>query len=127
MLRYEKIFGNNFISTGGISTTKQFVQRYLNLKPGQTVLDVGCGIGGSAFHMAQNYGVNVLGIDLSENMLNIAKERLITERSKFPDNVKVSFELSDATKRNFPENSFDVIYSRDCILHIYDKLALFKV
>merc|ERR1719356_985021 len=78
VLRYEKIFGRHFISTGGITTTKEFVTK-LNLQKGQKVLDVGCGIGGSAFYMAQNYGVNVLGIDLSDNMLNIAKERLKEE------------------------------------------------
>lgn len=39
---------------------------------------------------------------------------------------QVQFEVADATKRTFPEASFDVIYSRDTILHIEDKLALFK-
>lgn len=39
---------------------------------------------------------------------------------------QVQFEVADATKRTFPEDSFDVIYSRDTILHIDDKLALFK-
>lgn len=39
---------------------------------------------------------------------------------------QVQFEVADATKRTFPEGSFDVIYSRDTILHIDDKLALFK-
>ena len=38
----------------------------------------------------------------------------------------MKFELCDATKKVFADNSFDVIYSRDCILHIYDKLSLFK-
>uniref|UniRef100_A0A4W5MBL4 phosphoethanolamine N-methyltransferase n=1 Tax=Hucho hucho TaxID=62062 RepID=A0A4W5MBL4_9TELE len=38
----------------------------------------------------------------------------------------VHFEVADATKREFPEASFDVVYSRDTILHIDDKLALFK-
>ena len=38
----------------------------------------------------------------------------------------MQFEVADATKRTFPEGSFDVIYSRDTILHIDDKLALFK-
>ena len=41
VLRYEKIFGKHFISTGGINTTRKFVDK-LNLKKGQNVLDVGC-------------------------------------------------------------------------------------
>lgn len=40
--------------------------------------------------------------------------------------LQVHFEVADATKREFPEGSFDVVYSRDTILHIDDKLALFK-
>ena len=38
------------------------------------VLDIGCGTGGSAFYMAKNYGVEVLGVDLSQNMLDIAND-----------------------------------------------------
>ena len=37
------------------------------------VLDIGCGTGGSAFYMAEKYGVHVLGVDLSQNMLDIGK------------------------------------------------------
>ncbi|XP_034086681.1 phosphoethanolamine N-methyltransferase 3-like isoform X1 [Gymnodraco acuticeps] len=120
ILRYEKMFGAGYVSTGGPSTTKEFVD-LLNLKPGQKVLDVGCGIGGGDFYMAKNFGVEVLGLDLSDNMVDTAIERAVTE--KLPS---VQFEVADATKRSFPDASFDVIYSRDTILHIDDKLTLFK-
>nr|XP_046262807.1 phosphoethanolamine methyltransferase isoform X1 [Scatophagus argus] len=120
ILRYEKMFGAGYVSTGGFNTTKEFVD-LLNLKPGQKVLDVGCGIGGGDFYMAKTFGVQVHGLDLSDNMVNIAMERAISE--KLPS---VQFEVADATKRTFPEGSFDVIYSRDTILHIDDKLSLFK-
>ncbi|KAL2077281.1 hypothetical protein ACEWY4_026785 [Coilia grayii] len=120
ILRYEKMFGAGYVSTGGPSTTKEFVD-LLNLTPGQKVLDVGCGIGGGDFYMAKNFGVEVLGMDLSANMVEIACERAAKE--KLP---QVSFEVADATKRVFPEGTFDVVYSRDTILHIGDKLELFK-
>ncbi|KAJ3587507.1 hypothetical protein NHX12_011104 [Muraenolepis orangiensis] len=120
ILRYEKMFGAGYVSTGGLSTTKEFVD-LLNLKPGQKVLDVGCGIGGGNFYMAKTFGVEVLGLDLSENMVEIAMERAIDEQLPM-----VHFEVADATRRSFEEESFDIIYSRDTILHIDDKLALFK-
>ncbi|XP_067103955.1 phosphoethanolamine methyltransferase isoform X1 [Osmerus mordax] len=120
ILRYEKMFGAGYVSTGGPSTTKEFVD-LLNLKPGQKVLDIGCGIGGGNFYMAKNFGVEVLGIDLSANMVDIAVERAAAEKIS-----SVDFEVADATKRSFPEGSFDVVYSRDTILHIDNKLALFK-
>ena len=40
--------------------------------------------------------------------------------------MQVQLEISDATKREFEEEAFDVIYSRDTILHIKDKKALFS-
>jgi len=124
VLRYERIFGKNFVSTGGVDTTKEFCQ-LLNLQKGNKVLDVGCGIGGSAFFMAKSYGVDVHGIDLSKNMISIAREKL--ENEEVPNGVTVDFEICDATTKIFPKETFDVIYSRDTILHISDKVALFKL
>ncbi|KAI8528614.1 hypothetical protein RHMOL_Rhmol12G0161400 [Rhododendron molle] len=119
ILRYERVFGQGFVSTGGMETTKEFVAK-LDLKPGQKVLDVGCGIGGGDFYMAESFDVHVVGIDLSINMVSFALERAIGL------NCSVEFEVSDCTKKTYPDNSFDVIYSRDTILHIQDKPALFK-
>ncbi|XP_073676428.1 phosphoethanolamine methyltransferase isoform X3 [Garra rufa] len=120
ILRYEKMFGSGYVSTGGISTTKEFVDM-LNLTAGQKVLDVGCGIGGGDFYMAKTFGVDVLGMDLSSNMVEIAMERAVMEKVPL-----VQFEVSDATKRRFPDATFDVVYSRDTILHIRDKVDLFR-
>ncbi|KAL8246039.1 hypothetical protein R6Q59_007255 [Mikania micrantha] len=119
ILRYERVFGPGFVSTGGIDTTKEFVAM-LDLKPGQKVLDVGCGIGGGDFYMAENFDVDVVGIDLSVNMISFALERAIGLK------CSVEFEVADCTKKSYPDNTFDVIYSRDTILHIQDKPALFK-
>ncbi|CAI9773704.1 unnamed protein product [Fraxinus pennsylvanica] len=119
ILRYERVFGRGFVSTGGIDTTREFVTK-LDLKPGQKVLDVGCGIGGGDFYMAEEYGVHVIGIDLSINMISFALERAIGLK------CAVEFEVADCTKKTYPDATFDVIYSRDTILHIQDKPALFK-
>ncbi|XP_039257506.2 uncharacterized protein LOC120334118 [Styela clava] len=119
ILRYEEIFGRDYISTGGHSTTQEFCGS-LGLTKGQKVLDVGCGIGGSAFHMGREFGAEVIGIDLSSNMIGIAIER--QREYQIP---KVYFEVADATKIQYPEDAFDVIYSRDTILHIKHKDQLF--
>ena len=54
-------------------------------------------------------------------MVGIAWDRSIN----FKD-LKVRFEIGDVTKHEFPVEYFDVIYSRDTILHINDKKALFQ-
>lgn len=126
ILRYEKIFGPGYVSTGGKDTTENFVAK-LKLQEGEKVLDVGCGIGGGDFYMAKQFGVSVYGIDLSSNMVSIAMERqlkILTDGDR--SSARVVFEISDATEREFKANSFNAIYSRDTILHIQDKGALFN-
>lgn len=118
-VRAEKIFGQGYVSTGGQTTTTEFVEK-LNLQKGERVLDVGCGIGGGDFYMARQFGVSVVGIDLSTNMVHRALETSMGDAT-----TDVEFEICDATVRDFPAESFDVVYSRDTILHIADKKALF--
>lgn len=124
ILKYERIFGHNWVSTGGEKTTKEFCER-LNLKPGQTVLDVGCGTGGSAFYMAEKYGVTVRAVDLASHMISIANDRLARTGKSVQE--RVTFAIEDITKSSYPDNSFDVIYSRDTILHIPNKEELFQM
>jgi phosphoethanolamine N-methyltransferase len=52
VLTYEKIFGDGFVSTGGLTTTSRFLEQYLKPTAGQRLLDVGCGIGGGDFYVA---------------------------------------------------------------------------
>lgn len=70
---------------------------------GKRVLDVGCGFGWHDLYAAQHHAKSVLGIDISENMLQVAREK------NHYDNVhyqKMAMEEID-----FPQNSFDVVIS----------------
>jgi phosphoethanolamine N-methyltransferase len=73
--------------------------------------------------MANIYGVEIFGIDLSINMINIANEL----RESQPPGVKhrVQFHVEDATTMDYPQVFYDTVYSRDTILHIEDKKSLF--
>jgi phosphoethanolamine N-methyltransferase len=119
--KYEAIFGRNFVSTGGLKSTRE-IAASLGLKPGMRVLDVGSGLGGSAFHMAQEYGVSVDGLDLSHNMLSLAQERL----QELNLGAQVKFEYGDILDST-ADSVYDVVYSRDAFLHIQDKARLFQV
>src|SRR3954471_14835135 len=121
ILRYEKIFGDGYVSTGGPETTAYLCSKLGEaLRPGVRVLDVGSGIGGAAFHLARTFGARVTGIDLAPEMVGIARER--AERS--PDAGAVTFLLGDILEVPAGE-TFDVLWSRDALMHLPDKPRLF--
>ncbi len=121
ILRYEMIFGEGYISTGGAATTDVLcAQLGPALRPGARVLDVGSGIGGAAFHLAQTYGARVTGIDLAEEMVAIALDRA----AQLAVSESVKFLLGDVLETSFAE-PFDIIWSRDAFMHIPDKARLF--
>lgn len=53
-----------------------YICRKLRLRPGQRLLDVGCGWGGLVIHAAERYGVDATGITLSEPQASLANERI---------------------------------------------------
>ena len=70
------------------------------------VLDVGCGIGGSTRHIARRFGCKGTGITLSPVQVGIANAR--TQKAGLQG---VSFQVADALKMPFQDNSFDLVWS----------------
>ena len=66
---------------------KAHIAAKLDLKPGQRVLDIGCGWGGMALYLHKVAGVEVLGITLSKEQLKVARQRAkdggVSDRVKF--------------------------------------------
>ncbi len=90
-----------------------YLCRKLRLKPGQTLLDIGCGWGALAIHAAHHYGVNVHGITLSEAQQRIAIERV--KSAGLEDKVRI--ELLDY--RDLPEQaSYDRVVSVGMFEHV---------
>jgi phosphoethanolamine N-methyltransferase len=120
ILQYESIYGEDFVSPGGREVAVELIET-MALAPGSRVLDVGCGLGGSAFLMARDFGLQVDGIDLSRNMLALAERKLVA--NGLSDRVRLHWgdclELDSA-------DQYDAIYSRDVFLHIADKTLLFE-
>jgi len=65
----------------------EMVCRKLRLKPGETMLDLGCGWGGLLIYAAQNYGIAGYGVTLAEEQARYAQEKI--KRLGLQDRVKV--------------------------------------
>jgi cyclopropane-fatty-acyl-phospholipid synthase len=90
---------------------KAHIAAKLALEPGQHVLDIGCGWGGTALYLNRVAGVRVTGVTLSEEQLKIARER--AEAAGVADQVK--FELIDY---RHVEEQFDRIVSIGMFEHV---------
>ncbi|MDO9495399.1 MAG: cyclopropane-fatty-acyl-phospholipid synthase family protein, partial [Nocardioides sp.] len=88
------------------------VARKLDLKPGQRLLDVGCGWGGMVLHAAKEYGVRVLGVTLSQQQASWGKEAI--DREGLGDVA----EIRHLDYRDVFETGFDAISSIGLTEHI---------
>jgi SAM-dependent methyltransferase len=89
-------------------------------KPGERVIDVGCGCGATTIDFATRVspGGEVLGLDISEPMLARARERA-------PKHLPIRFELADATVYDFEPEAADLAASRFGVMFFADPARSF--
>jgi cyclopropane-fatty-acyl-phospholipid synthase len=88
------------------------VCRKLGLRPGMRLLDVGCGWGGMVRHAAEHYGVHALGVTLSREQAQWAKEAI--DRDRLGDLA----EVRHSDYRDVLESGFDAVSSIGLTEHI---------
>lgn len=84
----------------------------LALEPGERLLDVGCGWGALALHAAQEYGVSVLGITLSQEQAALARERVA--EAGLEDRIEIRI----ADYRELADTGFDAVSSVGMVEHV---------
>lgn len=91
-----------------------------NARPGEQILDIGCGSGTSTFPLAEQVGPDgyVLGVDISEQLVEIA-------RAAAPAGAPVEFRCADAATAPLPAGSFDLLFSRFGVMFFDDPVAAF--
>lgn len=89
----------------------EHIANKLLLQPGQNVLDIGCGWGSMALHLAKNRGVRVTGITLSKEQLRVARQR--ADERGLAD--RVQFELCDYREH---QGRYDRIVSIGMFEHV---------
>jgi len=95
-----------------------YICRKLRLKPGEKLLDIGCGWGALVIHAAKHYGVEAIGITLSKNQYEYANEWI--KREGLQDRAKV--ELLDYREVKAPEGGFDKLVSVGMFEHVGEEM-----
>ncbi len=121
IIEFEAIFGIGFMSAGGPEEVAKIVEN-VNLV-GKEVLDIGVGIGGPAILLVEKHGAaRVTGIDIEDPVLKKATQTAITRGLQ----DRVILKRVEPGPLPFDDDSFDVVFSKDSIIHIRDKGALFR-
>jgi phosphoethanolamine N-methyltransferase len=115
----EVVWGEGWLSPGGPEEVGRVLDG-LDLKD-KSILDIGCGVGGVDFLLVEQYGAaHVLGIDVEDTVLITARTRAETKGL----GSRTGFVKVWPGPLPFAPRSFDVVFSKDAIVHIPDKQAL---
>jgi ubiquinone/menaquinone biosynthesis C-methylase UbiE len=106
---------------GGIESTRELAAP-MQLRPGLRLLDVGSGIGGPARYFAAEHGCKVVGIDLTEEFVEVATS--LTRLVKLEQSAE--FRVASATQVPFEREMFDRAYMIHVGMNIAGKAGVFR-
>ncbi len=89
----------------------------LAIKPGDRLLDIGCGVGEPAIRLATAHDLEVVGISISERQVQRANDRAAA--AGLAD--RLSFQHGDAMDLPFPDESFDIVWALESLHHMPDR------
>lgn len=117
----EAVWGAGHLSPGGNEEVRRIVEG-LDFE-GKDILDLGCGLGGNAIFLARTYSLNrITGFDIEQPVIDVAN--CLVKEAELSD--RVSFMLGSPGPLPFKNDSFDVVFSKDSMIHIEDKDAIFS-
>lgn len=115
----ERMYSADYLSIGGTASTDELADR-AQISASSRVLDVGCGVGGPALHLAERHGCRVTGLDLVETSIDQAIERAADRGLS----SLVDFRVGDAADMPFGDGDFTTVWGQDAWCHVPNKDAL---
>ena len=117
----EVLWGEGYLSPGGSAEVDRVLDG-LDLS-GLTVLDFGCGAGGISLHIAKTYEpAEVVGYDVEQPVVDRARAAAVAEGLS----SRVRFIASPPGPLPFDDGEFDLVFSKDAMIHVADKEWLFS-
>ena len=118
--RLHTIWGDGFLSPGGPEEVSEIIRN--EDLTGKEILDIGFGTGGPGIHIAKTtQAAKIVGIDVESQLLEEAARR--AERAGVRD--RMEFRIVEPGPLPFADNSFDMVFSKDSIIHIPDKATFY--
>ncbi len=111
-----KYVGLSVLHPGGFEATKKLAYS-CRIAQDTKVLDIACGKGTTALYLAREFGCQVEGVDISEDLIEEA--RAIAKRSGVAE--KVHFQVGDALELAYSDGEFDVAVSQAMLILVSDK------
>jgi tocopherol O-methyltransferase len=108
--------GSETAAEAQVNLTRELARR-AQLAPGDRVLDVGCGLGGSALLLAKEYGCRVEGISISPKQVATATH----EAAQRDLQDRATFAVQDANQLEAGGPAYDVVWTIECSEHLFDK------
>lgn len=85
------------------------------------VLDAGSGLGGPSRYLAEHYGCQVTGVDLTPAFVHLS--RLLTERAGLSG--RLHYELGNLLELSFPDGTFDLVWTQHVVMNIRERDKLY--
>ncbi len=105
----------------GLAATIELAEA-ANVQPGESVVDVGSGLGGPSRYLAATFGCRVSGVDLSPTFVEAAT--FLAERCALAD--KVDYRCADALALPFQDGVFDLAWTQHVAMNIDDRPQLYS-
>lgn len=108
--------------SGATENLSQLLCNSAKITDGLTVLDVGCGFGGTIAAINKQYqSMDLTGLNIDERQLVRAREQVVPQASN-----TIKFDQGDACVLPYADNSFDVVLAVECIFHFPSREQFFK-
>ena len=111
--RYDKAHTNE---KDALRNSLEKLRKELDMKPGDKILDAGCGQGVNSIYLARHDRVDVTGITITPREVAVSKRLAKKEKLK----GSVTFELGDYQDLEYEDETFDIIFTYETLFHCKD-------